>query len=251
MSRSTLRQLASAAFAISTLTCGVAFFTSPANAGVLSFDGANCGFSDGRPCGNGDMISQSYGDQTGLDVQYRGIPTGDGVVIDGLRYWGSGYSGLTGVVYTDDSSLQHYGEITFLPDAGYEVTISGFLAGCYNGTASCLLLPYSVDEIGGLSSFLSVPGGASLASASGFATPGATAANVTFTLPYSQNGYVLRWGPDAYNGGLDNIVFDVRALGGAVPEPATWAMMMIGFGAMGGAMRSRRRRRFSALATNA
>ena len=31
------------------------------------------------------------------------------------------------------------------------------------------------------------------------------------------------------------------SLGGAVPEPATWAMMIIGFGAVGSAMRSRRR----------
>jgi hypothetical protein len=28
---------------------------------------------------------------------------------------------------------------------------------------------------------------------------------------------------------------------GAVPEPATWGMMIIGFGAMGSAMRARRR----------
>jgi hypothetical protein len=29
--------------------------------------------------------------------------------------------------------------------------------------------------------------------------------------------------------------------GGAVPEPSTWAMMLLGFGAMGMAMRRRRR----------
>lgn len=32
---------------------------------------------------------------------------------------------------------------------------------------------------------------------------------------------------------------------GAVPEPGTWAMMILGFGAVGGAMRSRRRNRVS------
>lgn len=35
------------------------------------------------------------------------------------------------------------------------------------------------------------------------------------------------------NGGLDNLVF------AAVPEPATWAMMIAGFGLIGGAMRRR------------
>lgn len=52
---------------------------------------------------------------------------------------------------------------------------------------------------------------------------------------------------------LDDANADVGALGswtltltgtqaGAVPEPGTWAMMLIGFGAVGGAMRSARRR---------
>ena len=36
---------------------------------------------------------------------------------------------------------------------------------------------------------------------------------------------------------FDNLTFDVAAPG--VPEPATWAMMMLGFGAMGAALRRR------------
>jgi len=35
------------------------------------------------------------------------------------------------------------------------------------------------------------------------------------------------------------------ALGGAVPEPASWALMLGGFGLVGGAMRSRRRQAVS------
>ena len=38
---------------------------------------------------------------------------------------------------------------------------------------------------------------------------------------------------------LDNV--SVTAVNGAVPEPATWAMMLIGFGAMGVSLRRRRR----------
>ncbi|MEO7410613.1 MAG: PEPxxWA-CTERM sorting domain-containing protein [Sphingomicrobium sp.] len=38
---------------------------------------------------------------------------------------------------------------------------------------------------------------------------------------------------------LDNI--NLRAVEGAVPEPSTWAMMLIGFGAVGYSMRRRRR----------
>jgi hypothetical protein len=46
-----------------------------------------------------------------------------------------------------------------------------------------------------------------------------------------------------YGGGGTHIVFDNltfnAAVSGAVPEPATWALMILGFGAVGGAMRRR------------
>lgn len=42
------------------------------------------------------------------------------------------------------------------------------------------------------------------------------------------------------------LVTDLVGTAAAVPEPATWAMMIIGFGAMGSAIRSTRRRRFAA-----
>jgi PEP-CTERM motif len=40
---------------------------------------------------------------------------------------------------------------------------------------------------------------------------------------------------------LDNV--SVQGLAGAVPEPGSWALMIVGFGAVGSAMRSRSRRR--------
>ncbi len=38
------------------------------------------------------------------------------------------------------------------------------------------------------------------------------------------------------------------SLGGAVPEPATWAVMLVGFGAVGAAMRGSRRKAAAGLA---
>jgi len=40
---------------------------------------------------------------------------------------------------------------------------------------------------------------------------------------------------------VDSIIDNVRLTGAAVPEPATWAMMLLGFGGIGVAMRRRRR----------
>ena len=46
-----------------------------------------------------------------------------------------------------------------------------------------------------------------------------------------------------------DITFSIRQIGeGAVPEPATWAMMLIGFGAMGVSLRRRRRASVAAIA---
>ncbi|MBT9469942.1 MAG: PEPxxWA-CTERM sorting domain-containing protein [Pseudomonadota bacterium] len=51
--------------------------------------------------------------------------------------------------------------------------------------------------------------------------------------------------------GFDQLVLDnitVNAISSAVPEPATWAMMIIGFGAVGSMVRSSRRRQAYAFA---
>jgi hypothetical protein len=46
----------------------------------------------------------------------------------------------------------------------------------------------------------------------------------------------------------DRVVFTTDSLGSAVPEPATWAMMIIGFGAAGSMVRANRRRNALAMA---
>jgi len=62
--------------------------------------------------------------------------------------------------------------------------------------------------------------------------------------PNLANGFE---GGGSFSGRTVNWAFDIlnvngAALGGAVPEPATWAMLLLGFGLIGGAMRTQRRR---------
>ncbi len=53
----------------------------------------------------------------------------------------------------------------------------------------------------------------------------------------SANGLVLRFGPDSFNTGIDNISLTVTA----VPEPGTWALFAAGLALVGGLSRRRSR----------
>ena len=59
----------------------------------------------------------------------------------------------------------------------------------------------------------------------------ANIASVVFTRNENPNGPALF--------PIDNVTFSLNAVSGAVPEPATWGMMILGFGAMGFALRRR------------
>ena len=57
----------------------------------------------------------------------------------------------------------------------------------------------------------------------------------------SANGIGIQFGPDGYNVGIDNVSFAVdRVVDGGVPEPASWALMLLGFAGLGAVMRRRR-----------
>jgi len=62
------------------------------------------------------------------------------------------------------------------------------------------------------------------------------------------SGFLLAvWGEDLFVNwqGVQTFTGAKVDIGGAVPEPASWAMMLGGFGLVGGAMRSRRRQAVS------
>lgn len=200
---------------------------------TLDFSGAICGASGAESCSNSATIGQSYGDSAVLDVGYRSIVSSTNATYQNfLKYWSASYGDLSGVVWGGDDPTTIRSEIKLTPIAGYEVALLSLDAGCYLNRASCQTLDYDISSGSGTG----IAAGSTATLFPGHATLAVNSA-------YFSDGIFLRWGPDSYDVGLDNIVFDVRAIAppsvGGVPEPSSWALMIGGFGLVGGAMRRR------------
>lgn len=60
----------------------------------------------------------------------------------------------------------------------------------------------------------------------------------------AESGKTIKWVELINSGGFKQAKqFEFDIAGGVIPEPATWAMMLVGFGGLGAAMRQRRARR--------
>jgi hypothetical protein len=175
--------------------------------------------------------------------------------------YGGGYpfTGDPGV--SEGGSYFFIGGDTALTTAAQVIDVSSLAAAIDAGTVgytlSALLGGYaSQDDNAALSiSFLDTTS----LTLGGDTTGVVTAAdrnNVTAMLDRSVNGVLptgtrsinvlltqTRYQGSANDGYADNLSLVLNQLRGtsAVPEPATWAMMLVGFGAVGGAMRRRRR----------
>ncbi|MBB3348836.1 PEPxxWA-CTERM sorting domain-containing protein [Sphingomonas sp. BK069] len=81
-----------------------------------------------------------------------------------------------------------------------------------------------------------------------YAAGNQAAASSNGTVSYTVNGGPAIIGA-VFKSDTNSFEFDNLATGGpAVPEPATWGMMILGFGAIGAAMRRRRERNAGAIA---
>lgn len=193
---------------------------------VLDFSGDICGAGGGSVCSNYSEIGQNYGDVSGsLDVSHRSFVAASGDTYEAfLKYWQSSYSDLVDVAWGGANSTAYGSEISFAPEAGKTVTLNSFDFGDY------------VDRNYGSSVKIYDGTGSLLLWDGGSFNPGVTATHFAPAIS-SANGLVLRWGPDGYDVGIDNISVSVTA----VPEPGTWAMMLAGMGAIGTLARRRRR----------
>lgn len=115
------------------------------------------------------------------------------------------------------------------------LTVTG-LSGTRGGIAISLL---PVGSLGGNDNLLKPT--ASFLTFNGISyTAGATSYNIYLDTPPAS--YRECFGtPTQCENNVAVTGFTVSPVGGAVPEPATWGMMILGFGVVGGAVRHRRR----------
>lgn len=214
----------------------------PASAVIttLDFQGAICGTNGRSACGNGAFIGQRYGDSIRNDVAYRTIDVRSQQTVEGLRYWGRQFGDLAGVAFGGYESYLYRGEITITAAAGYGVSLIGFDAACYRNGAPCQVIDYDVVSLSGVVVEAGVVG-----------LPKLNHSLIEVDSAYYA-GLTIRW-DESFDVGLDNIRFDVIRVrnplgselldGGPlapVPEPATWGLMLAGFGLVGAAVRRRR-----------
>jgi hypothetical protein len=191
---------------------------------VLDFGNTNCSGT----CTDGSVFSQTYGDQPGLDISYRSMnaPGGSTVGYQGLQYWNANYGDLNGVVWGGTSATTGVPEITFALTGSGTIRLNSLdYAGWPNASRPTSFRIYD------LSYNLLFNSGTVLAPGTGHSTIAFNTGNTS--------GLRLQWGPDGFNGGIDNLSFSLNEPLGAVPEPATWLMMIAGFGLVGAGMRRR------------
>ncbi|TRW14741.1 PEPxxWA-CTERM sorting domain-containing protein [Glacieibacterium frigidum] len=199
-----------------------------ATAVVLTFDPAGstgaqpaCTGTDGglvdRLCNHVDFIGVDYGTTAQLGVSYNA-----GGVATSLRAYDAGF--YSGGAYNGSDGMQ-FSDIVFTPTAGNEVSLTSWFY--TNGSATFVPYEFEVRDAANnlVLSHTDTTRGTFNANTAYYSGP------LTFRFRSASGGIVL-----------DNLAVDVRgiAVGGAVPEPTTWALMIGGFAATGIASRRRR-----------
>lgn len=179
----------------------------------------------GKLCTNNAAIDQSYGSTAEVTVTYGSFY--DNYPNGGMYYYERGFGDLVGNIYGNKGSVDFRttSRIVLSAKAGFEIALRSFDLGCFANISNCQAASYNV-----------LPGGGGYVSG-GVDTGYPTHKTVSFNAGYG-NVSVISFGYGE-NVGIDNIRWDVRTIESAVPEPATWAMMVLGFGIVGATMRRR------------
>lgn len=177
-------------------------------------------------CSNGNPIGSDYGSTSSVGVSYLSGTGATNLISNNVGGTG-GASAFQAIV----DGQRVLNNIILSPGAGFEVALVSFQY--YSGSATANVPAFQLLDPSATEIFSATPPSVGFQQRSGsiLVNSGYYSGPITFGFGTSGSGAV----------GIDNVVFDVRAtsISGAVPEPATWALMIGGFGCVGGAMRRR------------
>lgn len=192
---------------------------------LLDFDaGEACATS----CSNGSQIRPAYGNTAEVRTTLLArAGFGDTpIATPAMFWWNTGFGDLQGVAWVSGTAEYRFELLA----PGKLITLDSFDMARFTGTTPTELRVYDLgwnllwsatDQL--------APTGGRLSYAPGVS---------------SATGLILQHGPEAANRGLDNIRFtlsDALTPSPAIPEPASWALMIAGLGLAGAALRRRRR----------
>lgn len=192
---------------------------------TLDFSGNICSPFTDEPCTDGKRIGADYGDNPPVFVDYSGYQAeGNSQSSPFLSWWGTGYGDLVGVAREGNGNN---GAIRVIAQSTstFQVRLISFDIACFDNRPECQTISYGLGQ-----AIPSTPLSFSVTPPSG----GHATVNVNGAFTSDPVGLV--WSPHA---GVDNFVFEFRNTA-AVPEPGTWALLILGFGAIGGAIRRRK-----------
>jgi hypothetical protein len=218
----------------------------PVSATILTFDVAG-GVSNFKP------LVQTYGDNVvaspdgnghsyafGSEGATPNVTIQYGTPGEAPALWTTGYGDLTNIYFNDADGDTTF-TTTFTADAGFLVDLYSFELASFL-SAGQTIMGLTVTDLDTMNVLYSQGSTALPGSGQGHL-------DIDFGSPLSANRLALVIDLTGLGGvsddiGMDNIRFGQRLeTVGAVPEPASWAMMIAGFGLTGGAMRRRPRAR--------
>lgn len=200
---------------------GIAFAAVPAAATttIVVFDAASCAGG----CIDYSFIDQTVGDTANVDVSHRTTHgTGNATTSENaLRFWSGNYSG-SAAAWANTT----IGEIRLTTLSAGTVTLDSVDFGGYLNAVRDI--DYRVYDFSW-----------NLLTSGTVATAPTSLTTISFGQS-SADGLIFQFGPDGYNGGIQNLTFSFESGIAPVPEPASWAMLIAGFGLTGTVMRRRR-----------
>lgn len=255
---------ASAAVVVATISAPASAATCIGSCGTSGADG-DIGLS---PTGNASYswVSTDGGEQNSTAGEIAGVGDNDGGANSGSQFTTSAFSAAAGdslnfffnYVTSDGAGFADYGWAQLLDGSGSNAAwlftgrtqSSGDIAPGFGLPGlDAALTPATSPIIGGAPNWSPLGGSSGNCFDAGCGYTGWIESN--YVIPtagtYSVAFGVTNWSDSAFQSGLawdglalNDTPIDGGGVGGAVPEPSTWAMLLLGFFGIGGALRRRK-----------